>query len=227
MIVEKNTLASGTPYATPYYVINGLHPGPNFMVVSGIHGNEPASIRAAQKLADMFIRRELVLLKGRLIIVPLVNKKAYRKRIRGKPDINRTFPYRGGRSKASHPLSAALFQLAQRHSPTWYLDLHEANGLSQKNPKRVGQTLIISPVSRAASLAKNVVKRMNAAIPVYAYRFNIRKRDRSGTSRNAVQGMLGAKAVTVETCWSLDFSLRVQYQLDIVRHFLRAAGYIH
>lgn len=226
MFVEKSTLASGTPYATPYYVISALHPGPAYMVVSGIHGNEPASIRAAQKLADMFIRRELILLKGSLIIVPLVNKKAYRKRIRGKPDLNRTFPYRGGRTKASHSLSAALFQLAQRHNPSWYLDMHEANGLSQKNPKRVGQTLIISPGSRAASVAKKIVKQMNTTIHVTAYRFNIRRRDRNGTSRKAVQGILGAKAVTIETCWSLDFSLRVQYQLDIVRHFLRSAGYI-
>ncbi|WP_438496976.1 succinylglutamate desuccinylase/aspartoacylase family protein [Paenibacillus sp. IHBB 3054] len=225
MFVEKSMLAPGTSYATPYYVVIGPRPGPVFMVVSGIHGNEPASIRAAQNLAGMFTRRELILLKGRLIIVPLVNKKAYRKKIRGKPDLNRTFPYRG-KSKASHSLAGALFQLAQHHSPSWYLDLHEANGLSQKNPKRVGQTLIISPGSRTARVAKQIVKRMNRSITQSSYHFNIRRRERNGTSRKAVQEILGTKAVTVETCWSLDFSLRVQYQLDIVCHFLRTTGFI-
>lgn len=40
MIVESYTLASSTAFATPYYVIRGELPGPVFMVVSGIHGNE-------------------------------------------------------------------------------------------------------------------------------------------------------------------------------------------
>jgi predicted deacylase len=192
------------------------------MIVSGIHGNEPASSRAAQGIAGRFIRGEMVLRKGKLIIVPLVNKLARRKGIRGIPDLNRTFPGRTGAS-SRHPLSAALIQLALRYRPSWYLDLHEANGLSQRNPKRVGQSLIISPASRAAGAAQ-IVKRMNRSIPTTAYHFNIRRRERAGTSRMAVQHLLGARAVTVETCWSLDFSLRVRYQSEMVCHFLRAAG---
>lgn len=223
MSVEKHMLAPGTPYATPYYVVSGSSQGPVFMIVSGIHGNEPASIRAAQGIAGRFIRGEMVLRKGKLIIVPLVNKLARRKGIRGIPDLNRTFPGRTGAS-SRHPLSAALIQLAMRYRPSWYLDLHEANGLSQRNPKRVGQTLIISPASRAAGVAGQIVKRMNRSISTTAYHFNIRRRERAGTSRMAVQRLLGARAVTVETCWSLDFSLRVRYQTEIVGHFLRAAG---
>ncbi|WP_019910884.1 succinylglutamate desuccinylase/aspartoacylase domain-containing protein [Paenibacillus sp. HW567] len=226
MIVKKSVLSPGTPFATPYYVVNSLQPGPVFMVVSGIHGNERASIRAAKSLAGRFTRKELLLRKGKLIIVPLVNQKAYRKCIRGVPDLNRTFPG-SAKSRASHPLAAALFELARRYHPSWYLDLHEANGLSQKNRKRVGQTLIISPGSKAAPVARQIVKRMNESISVPAYSFNIHLRERSGTSRMAMQRILGARAVTVETCWSLSFPLRVRYQTEIVVHFLRAAGLTH
>ncbi|WP_405113385.1 succinylglutamate desuccinylase/aspartoacylase family protein [Paenibacillus sp. FSL K6-1217] len=225
MFVEKHMLAAGTPYATPYYVISSGIPGPVFMMISGIHGNEPASSRAAQGIASRLSRGDLILRSGKLIIVPLVNQIARRKGIRGKPDLNRTFP-RGQGTPASHPLSAAVWQLALRNRPSWVLDLHEANGLSQLNPKRVGQSLIISPASRAEGLAKQIVKRMNLTIPHRAYRFNIHYRERAGTSRMAFQRLLGARAVTVETCWSLDYAMRVRMQTEIVSHFLRSQGMI-
>ncbi|WP_150271740.1 M99 family carboxypeptidase catalytic domain-containing protein [Paenibacillus tepidiphilus] len=224
MFVQKHVLAAGSRMATPYVVVSGQQPGPVFMIVSGIHGNEPASIRAAQQLAAMFSRRELLLFRGKVVIVPLVNKKAHRRKIRGRPDLNRTFPAGRGNARATHPLSEALLQLARSHRPEWYLDLHEANGLSQKNPARVGQTLIVSPGSRATATAKRIIKQVNRTIGTPAYAFNLRQRERSGTSRMAMQRLLGARAVTVETCWSLDFRLRVDYQLQIVRAFLRSAG---
>lgn len=217
MTATKHILAPDTSYATPYYVINSHRPGPVFMVVSGIHGNEPASIRAAQTLAGKFRRGELLLARGRLILVPLVNQRAFRRKSRGVPDLNRSFPHFSS-SRASHPLSAALFRLARQHRPSWYLDLHEANGLSQLNRKRVGQTLLVSKGTRAAAAARQIVNAMNRNVGVAAYRFNIKHRERSGTSRMAVQ-LLGARAVTVETCWSLDFALRVKYQQQIVSLF--------
>lgn len=131
MIVESYTLASSTAYATPYYVIRGELPGPVFMVVSGIHGNETGSIRAAQIIVEHFNQRRLYIHRGTIIVVPLMNQKAYRKRIRGVPDLNRTFP-RSSKTAAKHPLASALLQLVLRYRPTWFLDLHEANGLSQK-----------------------------------------------------------------------------------------------
>lgn len=225
MFVKKYILASNTPFATPYYVITGQLPGPVFMVVSGIHGNEIGSIRAAQELVNMLMRRELSIQKGTLIIVPLVNEKAYRKRSRGVPDLNRTFP-RKSNTSARHPLAAALFQVIQRYRPAWYLDLHEANGLSQRNAKRLGQTLIIQPGSRGVPIVRHIIKNINSSITNPAYRFNIRLRELPGSSRTAVARIIGAKAVTVETCWSLEHALRVEYQKDIVFRFLRKAELI-
>ena len=223
MIIENYTLASSTSHATPYYVIRGGLPGPVFMVVSGIHGNETASIRAAQNLVNRIRQGELYIYRGTLIIVPLMNQKAYRKRIRGVPDLNRTFP-RTRYASAKHPLSVALLQLVRRYRPTWYLDLHEANGLSQRNHKRLGQTIIIKPGSRGTATARRIIKDINRTITNTSYHFNIRLRERPGSSRAAVSRILGAKAFTVETCWSLDRDLRISYQIDIVSRFLRSAG---
>ncbi|WP_340009659.1 succinylglutamate desuccinylase/aspartoacylase family protein [Paenibacillus sp. FSL K6-0276] len=105
MIIESHTLASSTSHATPYYVIRGELPGPVFMVVSGIHGNETASIHAAHNIVNRLRQGEQYVHRGTLIIVPLMNQKAYRKRIRGVPDLNRTFP-RFRNESASHPLSS-------------------------------------------------------------------------------------------------------------------------
>lgn len=223
MFVKKHVLASGTSFAAPYYVIKGKLPGPVFMVVSGIHGNETGSIRAAQELVNHLNQGRLFIDCGTLIIIPKINKEAYRKRIRGVPDLNRAFP-RKRNTHAHHPLAAALFQLAQRYQPLWYLDLHEANGLSQRNPKRLGQTLIVNSKSRGLGTVKEVIKSMNRSISVQSHRFNIRIRELPGSSRTAAARILRAKAVTVETCWSLERSIRIKYQMDIVCLFLKTAG---
>ena len=65
-------------------------------------------------------------------------------KIRGNPDLNRTFPRRLS-AKAKHPLAAAVFRLAREHGPDWWIDLHEANGLSQLSSRVLGQTLITNP----------------------------------------------------------------------------------
>lgn len=73
MIVENHTLASSTSYATPYYVIRGEYPGPVVMVVSGIHGNEIGSVRAAQRIVDRFKQGRLYIYRGTVI----TTKRAY------------------------------------------------------------------------------------------------------------------------------------------------------
>ncbi|RCX16966.1 hypothetical protein DFP94_11026 [Fontibacillus phaseoli] len=223
MPIQKKGLASGSSYATPYYDFQTRRKGPTVMVVAGIHGNETASIQAAKQLVDRLSSRELVLQKGRLVIVPIVHQTAYRKRIRGVPDLNRTFP-RGPGKKAGHPLASALYQLAERLEPSWYLDLHEANGLSQSNSKALGQTLITQPRSRAVPALRNLIRSLNLTIPLKSRHFNLRLHELPGSSRTAAARVLKSRAVTVETCWSLDKVERVRYQVDVVCGLLREAG---
>lgn len=224
MSVQRFMLAEDSFYATPYYVVKGTKNGPSMMIVAGIHGDEVGSILAAQKLVHSFRTKQMHISKGTLIIVPIVNKGAYLKRKRGDSiDLNRTFPQTSAQT-AKHPLSSALFQLAKRYKPTWYLDLHEANGLSQKNPKRLGQTLITNPGNRCVPKLRHIINRMNDTIGTGSHHFNLRLREKKGSSRTAVARILKAQAVTVETCWSLKQSLRVTYQYDIITRILRNSG---
>ncbi|GIP52496.1 succinylglutamate desuccinylase/aspartoacylase family protein [Paenibacillus vini] len=223
MPVQRLTLAASTPYATPYYVIRGESKGPHVMVVSGIHGNERASVAAAQQLANQFLTQHLKIRKGTLIIVPIVNQSAFRKNIRGVPDLNRTFPRKSGMA-ARHPLAGALYQLAKRYGLEWYLDLHEANGLSQVRASSLGQTLITNPGNRSIPQARRLIKDINRTISKKSHHFNLRLHELPGSSRTAAARLLKARAVTVETCWSLAKADRVRYQIYLVKGFLRKAG---
>ncbi|KFN12334.1 MAG: succinylglutamate desuccinylase/aspartoacylase family protein [Paenibacillus macerans] len=223
MMIRKQFLAQNSSYKTPYYVIEGKNPGETVFITAGIHGNEIASIRAAQQLLDRLRRGNLKIEKGKLILVPTVNNQAYKKRIRGIPDLNRTFP-RSVHKSAKHPLAKELFELAKKHRPNWYIDLHEANGLSKVNPKRLGQTLIINPGSKAQPTVRRIVGKINSSIDIPKHRFSSRIKHKEGTGRTAASRLLHAKAITVETCWSLPLSKRVHYQARIIHYFLEEAN---
>ncbi|WP_088830448.1 succinylglutamate desuccinylase/aspartoacylase domain-containing protein [Paenibacillus tyrfis] len=225
MEFKKRLLAKGTWFETPYYVINGSTKGQTVMITAGVHGKEIASIRAAESLVDSLKKTRIRIECGTLIIVPLVNRPAYKRRIRGIPDLNRTFP-RTFKDKARHPLSAALFQLAKQYQPSWYVDLHEADGLSKINPKVLGQTLIANPKSAAIPAIKRIVAHLNRSIVPKSRQFTLRLRNLSGSGRQAAYHLVKAKAVTVETCWSLPMSTRVNFQMKILESILVEAKLI-
>ncbi|MCZ8515990.1 succinylglutamate desuccinylase/aspartoacylase family protein [Paenibacillus filicis] len=219
MKVTSHWLGKGKPWKTPYYIANGSSPGSTLMITSGVHGNERASVNAAKKLLGLLQEGEMFIQAGKLILVPIVNQEAYRLRIRGIPDLNRTFPRRPSQG-ACHPLSAAMFGLMQRHRPSWFIDLHEANGLSQFNRHVLGQTLVTQPDRQSAVTARRIVRSVNRSIPQSSNRFNVRLHHLRGSGRTAAYRFINARAITVETCWSLPFSERVHYQLQIVRQLL-------
>ncbi|WP_440112827.1 succinylglutamate desuccinylase/aspartoacylase family protein [Paenibacillus sp. QZ-Y1] len=223
MLVTKHNLAASSAHATPYYMVRGMMPGPVVFVTSGVHGNETASIAAAKKLADDCATGRRNMTRGLLIIIPLVNQKAYRSKSRGKPDLNRTFPRRLS-GKAKHPLASAVFQLARQYEPDWWLDLHEANGLSQRSSRVLGQTLITNPGSKAVPVCRRVIERMNRSIPIRDQHFNLKQHELPGSARTTAARLLQSRSVTVETCWSLKRSVRIKYQTEIIHYFLREAG---
>lgn len=222
MKITQGILAPETSYRTPYTIFHSTQAGPVMMIAAGIHGNETASIRAAQNLIAKLKTGKWGLRQGTLIVAPIMNKKAYSKRIRGVPDLNRTFP-RYASSFATHPIAKDWMALARKYKPSWYLDLHEANGLSQLNSKYLGQTLIVNKGNKAIGSAKKIISRLNGTITPKAHHFNLKVKPLGGSSRMAMVHSFNAGSVTVETCWSLPFHQRVHYQEGILLQFLNAA----
>ncbi|MFE5320584.1 succinylglutamate desuccinylase/aspartoacylase family protein [Paenibacillus sp. NPDC056579] len=223
MSISKRMLAQNTRYRTTYYLINGDSKGTTVMITAGVHGSERAGMLAANRFVQLLQKKVIQIHGGRIIIVPIVNQIAAKQRRRGNPDLNRTFPKIGSKT-ARHPLSAALFRLAMQNKPAWYIDLHEATGLSQKKRGALGQTLIINPSGKAGPAAGKVIAKMNRSIKQNVRHFNLLRHDLPGSGRSAAFHFLKAKAITVETGISLPIQDRVKYQLDILRSILGESG---
>ncbi|ULH17940.1 succinylglutamate desuccinylase/aspartoacylase family protein (plasmid) [Deinococcus sp. KNUC1210] len=84
----------------PYTVVRGSEEGPTLLVTAGVHGAEYASIDAAYLIADT----DPLLLRGTLIVLPIVNPSAFWQRsiyvnpIDGR-NLNRMFP---GRARGTY-----------------------------------------------------------------------------------------------------------------------------
>jgi hypothetical protein len=219
MHITKHILAKGTKFETPYYIIKGNSTGETVIITAGVHGDETANVLAANKLMDLLQKNLLHIDKGMLIVVPVVNQIAYRRRLRGIPDLNRTFP-RKSNIAASHPLTAALFRLAKQFQPEWYIDLHEARGFSKLDPGVLGQTLITNPNSKSIPLVKRLANHMNRSISKKTRYFSVRLRNLSGSGRTAAYRLLKSNSITVETSCNLPKSVRVDLQMKILRYTL-------
>lgn len=210
----SHILAEKTGMSTPCYTLRGQEKGPTYLITAGVHGNEFASILAAQRLLQLEPRR------GTIWLVPIANMEAYRKRTRGKPDLNRSFPYRR-EEPPRHRMAQELTWLARQVHPERVIDLHEAYGFSQLSPKYLGQSLITNPGSSVVPLVSRIIHEMNRHVDIDKHRFNIRLHELPGSLRTAMNRVMGADTVTVETSVHLPLELRVQYQLQIVKKFLR------
>ncbi|MCP3776730.1 hypothetical protein NLX71_26180, partial [Paenibacillus sp. MZ04-78.2] len=128
--------------------------------------------------------------------------------------------------KGGEYLTLTLFRLAAEFQPAWYIDLHEARGFSKVNPKVLGQTLITNPKSGAIPLVKQIVAHMNRSIAKKSTHFSVRIRKLPGSGRTAAHRLLNSKAITVETSCNLPISVRVNYQIKILRYILNETGLI-
>jgi len=111
------------PTEVPAFALRGARPGPTLLVTAGVHGAEYASIEAAYRLAAL----DPTDLSGTLVVLPIVNRTAYRVRaIYGNPidgkNLNRQFP--GDPAGTFAPrLAHWLTDAWVRHADA-YLDLH-------------------------------------------------------------------------------------------------------
>jgi predicted deacylase len=112
------------PYSLEVFLINGKTEGPTLVVTGGIHAAEYASIAAALELGQKLTADQL---KGRVIVIPLVNQRGFRVRsIYTNPmdgvNLNRVFPGKTNGS-ASEQIAAWVFENAIKQG-NYFIDLH-------------------------------------------------------------------------------------------------------
>lgn len=221
-------LLEGTDHETPIYVREGAEPGPTAVVIGGLHGDEVAGYRAAERVAGWEFEA------GTVVALPRANRVAIERGDRHGVggDLNRQFPP-GGRPGTD--LARAIWEFVAGHDPDVVLDLHESQGIYGVHAGLVGQVLFPGAVGDAPAHADEVVALLNEEVVPWYMPFHDyhRGNDLRGTApllAHKVVADLGRPSYIVETTdYLLDVETRSRWSARgaaelLARHGLRPRG---
>jgi predicted deacylase len=144
----------------PFPIITYGSGSPTVVIMSGMHGNEPAGATALNN-----IREDLGMpaLAGTLIVLPKINVSGHaanRRETGAGVDLNRSYPGGtavGSSEQISDPLAAAVWKIVS--AADFVLDFHEGWGYHTTQPQSVGST--ISGTPDCAALCVQLVSDIN------------------------------------------------------------------
>lgn len=224
-------LGERTAWATPWYVVEGIEPGPVVFLTGGLHGNEPAGSHAAEQIRQWPVRR------GRLIVVPKVNTLGLAAQTRWFPplnedmaqrDLNRNFPT-AGRELPQSPVAEALWELVELQKPDFVIDLHEGFDFHRSNSKSVGSSVIFSKTDKRMALARKMVAAVNAMVIDPQRQFDLLSRSGAaqGSLVRACTDRLKIDSFILETTYKdQPLSLRTRQHRRMVSTLLQDIGLI-
>ena len=226
--VVSGLLAKGTKWETPFYSRDSGKLGPTIVLTGGIHGNEPAGARAAEQIRHWPIKR------GRLIVVPRVNRLGLEKGTRylpGEPlarrDLNRNFPKTDSDELTRGEPAQALWALINKERPTWFIDLHEGYDFHQLNSDSVGSSIIDTHDKAASKVVPIMLRMVNADITEPKKKLVRLRYPVDGSLARAAHERLKASAMILETTTKeQSLSKRIRQHRQMVHAFLRHLGMI-
>lgn len=217
---QANTLLPGSPYSTEVYIRCGSAPGPSVLILGGVHGDEPAGSLAAEEARLLPIKR------GKLIIIPRVNKLALDQGIRTLPhigDINRAYPgYPNG--SPSEQITHAIAALIELHHVTMLVDLHEGRAFHRLDKTSVGQTILFAANDRSTLLAMAAAEHMNTQIGERQKRFSLVAHPVPHSAAHFAAERYGIVAFTLETAAVQPLADRIAQHVALVSFLLSAEG---
>ncbi len=222
--VETKTIAKGTKYATELYIIKSGKPGPVVMIVGGVHGNEPAGYRAAEKFKNYKIN------KGTLLVLPQANKLAIgadRRYASGESDLNRLFPQSSSASP-KNTLAKAIYDVVKEYKVDWLMDMHESVNYYKSNAKTnsVGQTIIYYPANGTRSTVEYIVNDLNKGISSSIQKFSLLRYPVQGSLARSSGQYLGVNSFIFETCRKQTLATRISQQEKGAKSLLSKLGMI-
>ncbi len=211
-------ICTGTDYETPVYIIQTDCRTPTIMILAGTHGNEIAGIEATQYLKD-----NINIKKGTLIIIPRTNILACKKGLRNFPqDINLNRVYPGNpQGNSVEKLAYEIFVLMKNYNIDLLVDLHESIEFYKKNPKNYGQTIVIdSNDDYLFNLSSSIVEEMNEGIIDNNNKYQVLVQPIEGSAAYMAHYQLNIPAMTFETCRKLPLSLRIEEHIRLIKIIL-------
>ncbi|NLU09890.1 MAG: succinylglutamate desuccinylase/aspartoacylase family protein [Tepidanaerobacter acetatoxydans] len=194
---------------TQIFYNKGKQKGPHILIIAGLHGNEIAGIKAAEKL------KTLVLKRGKLTIIPKANIEACSNNIRYPyymQDLNRSFP---GKKQGTdtQKLAYELYTFIEKQSPDIILDLHEWDTKFMNISKKPYNAIIINDID--ANLLP-IIKESKKNI----YNFDILSCPPKGSLNREVSENLKIPVLTIETDMEKEIEYRINAHLFIIDSIL-------
>lgn len=198
-------------------------PGPTAVVQAGIHGDEIAGAHALEEMLEAGFAP----VRGRLLVIPVMNPGAYRARQRCAPgglDLNRCFPGDAGASEVEPRLARMFMDLYEREKPELIVTLHESmKRYHPEVPVSFGQTLVYGVQPRPA-IVDAAIGRMNQALhnpyELWApHHFPV-----ATSSTEVIVDRLGCIGLCAETWMGFELPRRVAMQKQLVTVLLEEMG---
>lgn len=193
-------IAPGTPWETRWVRQDSGVSGPTVVIVSGVHGDEPAGPLAAGQICRWPI------IRGRLIVVPRANPPALAIQDRLIPgvdtnlaNLNRNFPKKGAAPRARGEAAQELWQFVEQQKPDWLLDLHEGTDFHLVNSNSVGGTIIFFPTVVASNAALAMLAAVNVPLTNHIRHFLPLWLPIDGSLARAAAEHLAAQTMILET----------------------------
>ncbi|MGF1467209.1 MAG: succinylglutamate desuccinylase/aspartoacylase family protein [Sandaracinaceae bacterium] len=207
----------------PVHVFDAPEPGPTALIQAGIHGDEVAGVHALEELLE----EELRPARGRLVVIPTMNRAAYRARERTRPgglDLNRCFPGDADAEEPERRLARRFMDLVESERPALMATLHE----SQKRfdpavTPSFGQTLVYG-VDPMPDVVGRAVRRLDARRRADEEAWSALHYPVATSSTEVIVDAVGCIGICVETWMGFAEARRVEMQREVVRVLLDEIG---
>lgn len=219
-------LPVGSSFLTPtvpIHVFEAEEEGPTALIQAGIHGDEIAGVHALEELLEAGIRPA----RGRLLIVPTMNRAAYRARQRAAPgglDLNRCFPGDADAPELERRLARRFMDLVEDERPDLMATLHESQ--KRYDPEvapSFGQTLVYG-VDPIPPIVERAVARLDAMKQSDEERWASQYYPVSTSSTEVIVEAIGCVGICVETWMGFEERRRIEMQKDVVYVLLDELG---
>ncbi|MFV8752271.1 succinylglutamate desuccinylase/aspartoacylase domain-containing protein [Nannocystaceae bacterium ST9] len=208
----------------PLHVFDAPIPGPTALIQAGIHGDEVAGVHALQELLEAGLRPT----RGRLLICPIMNPRAYRARLRAAPDgldLNRCFPGDADSPDWERRLARKFMDLVEDERPALMATLHESTKRYDPTADRptFGQTLVYGVQPMPAILARTI-ERLNQRFTAPEQHWDPQYFPVSTSSTEVIVDAIGCVGICVETWMGFPEAERIAMQKAVVELLLADIG---
>jgi hypothetical protein len=220
--VQQVTLMKGTAFETSAFVLTpgGSSTGvPTLMVIGGVHGDEDAGYRTAEKLTGALVS------KGKLVVLPRANQPAIAAHTRqANKDLNRSFPGIEGGANEDR-LAWEIMELARTSGIDLLLNLHAADQFNSLDPSALGQTIVFDDGAILAA-AGQAAGQANLSIGDPVERFAPLVKPIPTSATYEVYYRQGKPAYGIEACTKLGLDRQCRDQLLVIKAFADKVGVV-